>query len=489
MKTPSPLRGNRLFFRLFWAFMATLLVSVITLSILVVAMVRGERTAALENEVRVQARDVAKLMQQYDIPTIWGRNTSLANTLTWKIEEIRQNYGANVWLVTASRLVWVLGDTSYDRAQLNDPLVVEQINQVLSGAEIRVQALIPELGADIVTVGVPWMDESGNVDGAVLLHISTLSLSADYTDMLKYAAIAAAVSMALGAALSMIIARRQIEPLTQMRAAVTDFAAGKLDRRVNFVGDKELTELGDAFNAMAGDLENLENSRRSFVANVSHELRSPLTCIQGYIEGMLDGTIPEEEREKYLGVVRAETQRLSKLVGALLDLSRIESGNLPMHPASVDICELLRLELIKFEGKIDEKRLDVAVELPEEPVYALCDADGIRQVVTNLLDNAVKYANDGGQLGLRAAREGTLARVTVTNTGEPIPQSDLPHIFDRFYKVDKAHTAGKGTGLGLSIVQKILEQHGAKIRAASDETQTAFTFTLPLTGKPGEIQI
>jgi signal transduction histidine kinase len=230
---------------------------------------------------------------------------------------------------------------------------------------------------------------------------------------------------------------------------------------------------------MAEDLANLERSRRSFVANVSHELRSPLTCIRGYAEGMLDGTIEEADHHKYLGVVRDESKRLTTLVNDLLDLSRMESGVAPKRE-KFDLCELLRQELITFEGSISKKDIEVEVELPEEALIVNADPGGIRQLMTNLLDNAVKFTPRGGRMGLRLVPEGRLCRVEVYNSGPGIPPEDLPHIFERFYKVDKAHTPGEGTGLGLAIVQKILEQHGQKIRVSEAGGFTTFSFRLAL---------
>ena len=478
-------KRNRLFWRLLWAFLLTLLVTAVVLSMLVVVMMRQERVRTLEDELRAQARFVAQMMAQYDLASFWQRDTALANTLNWKIVEIRETYGADVWLVSANRRVWVVGDTEFDQEQLTAPAVVAEINQVLSGQEIRVLGLIPQLGPPFVTVGVPWRDNTGWVGGAVLLHISTESLSVDYSDMVVNAAIATAAAMLLGAVLSFLIARRQSDPLHQIHQAVVDFAQGKLDTRVHIRGDQEMMDLADAFNSMARDLAGLEQSRRSFVANVSHELRSPLTCIRGYVQGILDGTVPRDQWDKYLNIVLEETRRLARLVGELLDLSRMESGVAPLNKTDFDLCELLRVELLKFEGRIDEKDIQVDVALPGEAVTVCAGEDSIRQVITNLLDNAVKFTPQGGRIGLAAALEGGLCRVAVSNTGQGISAEDLPHVFDRFYKADKAHTAGMGTGLGLAIVRKILEQHGQKIQVASQDGLTTFTFWLAVSDSKG----
>ncbi len=193
---------------------------------------------------------------------------------------------------------------------------------------------------------------------------------------------------------------------------------------------------------------------------------------------MLDGTISDEERPKYLNTVLAETQRLTKLVGELLDLSRFESGKIPLNLTTFDINELILGVMFKYEQRIEDKQISVEITFKEQPCLVRADSDRITQVVTNLVDNAVKFTPENGQLTVWTHTVDGLAYVTVKNEGVGIPAEDLPFIFDRFYKVDKAHTSGMGTGLGLSIVQKILEQHGQSITASSSGNMTSFVFTL-----------
>lgn len=469
---------SRLFWRMFGAFLAALMLTVVLLSLLMVVMVREERQTRLEDEVRMQAKDVAQLLTQRDSLDIRRNDASIVNALNWKITEISENYNASVWLVTSSGATLILGRQEYTSEQLNDATVLEQVYKVLSGEEIRVQGLIPELGGQIVTIGVPWTYKGQRVVGAVLLHISIESLSVDYSDMVRNALIAAAAALVVGAALAYFISRRQSEPLRKINRAVTLFAAGSLDERVDIKGDEELKQLGASLNQMAEDLKNLEDSRRIFVASVSHELKSPLTCISGYVAGMLDGTIPEEERGRYLQVVLDESARLTKLVNDLLELSKFESGKFPLTKSAFDINELMRLELLKFEQRIDDKRLEVDVDFREEPCRVVADADRIRQVAVNLIDNAVKFAPEGAKIALTTAVAGDACYVSVFNQGPPIDKEDIPFLFDRFYKADKAHTSGMGTGLGLSIVKKILEQHGQTIKVSTGAAGTTFTFTL-----------
>ncbi|MDO4548466.1 MAG: HAMP domain-containing sensor histidine kinase [Clostridia bacterium] len=473
-------KQNRLFWKLVWAFLMTLLLVAFMMSAMMVVMVSSERARSMENELYVHARDLSKLMGQSDFMSIWRRDTALTETLGWKIEQIREEYDADVWLVTAARSVWVVSGGAYDDSIINDENVIRELFNVLSGEEIRVEGLIPALGQRVLTVGVPWRDRAGWVAGAVLVHISLDDLTVDYADVITRAAQATIVAMLFGTVLAMIISKNQTDPLRQIQLTLADFSHGNFDRRVRVRGDYEIQQLARAFNQMAEDLSNLENSRRSFVANVSHELRSPLTCISGYVDGLLDGTIAENDREKYLNIVKSETVRLTKLVKELLDLSRIESGKMEFKPTPFDMCETARVELIKFERRIDEKRLEVEVNLPDEPVTVVFDRDAISQIMTNLIDNAVKYSDEGGRIVLNVGKSDAKCLVSIANTGEGIPDEDIKHIFDRFYKVDKAHTSGMGTGLGLSIVKKMLEQQGEAITVTSDTELTTFEFTLSL---------
>ena len=270
-----------------------------------------------------------------------------------------------------------------------------------------------------------------------------------------------------------------------MSSAVSEFSRGDLTRRVEVHCGGELEELADTINRMAEELSRLEDSRRSFVANVSHELRSPMTCMRGYVQAMLDGVIAPEDMPRYLQIVLDETDRLTELVRDLLDLSRLESGKFPLTLAPFDANELVRRNLVNFEPRIDAKGIEVDVDLAEGPLYVMADANRINQVVSNIIDNAVKFMDgENSRLTVRTRPEGRQVRFTIANNGPRIAEADLPYIFDRFYKADKAHTSGGGTGLGLSICQRIMQQHDSEITVRSDDTETAFEFLLPAAEAP-----
>jgi len=287
--------------------------------------------------------------------------------------------------------------------------------------------------------------------------------------------------MLLAFIISFITVKKQAEPLNEMAGAARRFARGEFGIRVRDRGRKdELGQLTEAFNAMAESLESDEQRRRDFIANLSHELKTPMTVIAGFAEGLLDGTIPRKEEARYLGVISSETRRLSRLVRSMLEISTLQStqGD-KVGERSFDVTEVVRLALLSLERKIEEKQLDVKTELPEEVIKTRGDADSIIQVVFNLIDNAIKFSSPGGVIELELWKQGQRVYVSVTNRGETIPTEELPLIFERFHKTDKSRSADRdGVGLGLFIVKKILDNHNEDIFVTSSGGITRFVFSL-----------
>ncbi len=289
----------------------------------------------------------------------------------------------------------------------------------------------------------------------------------------------------IGVLLITLLAKKQSSPLRDMAKAASAFGHGNLDARVTVEkhSPREVQELALAFNNMASSLQKSEYQRQEFIANVSHELKTPMTTISGYVDGMLDGTIPPERHQQYMQMVSGETKRLSRLVRSMLDISRLQEaeGFPPESLSQFDICEQVGQVLITFEQKIVEKALDVQVDFPEHRVYTRANSDAITQVVYNLVDNGVKFCPEGGNLSLQVKESGRKICVTVGNDGETIPAEELPLVFDRFHKLDKSRTRNAdGWGLGLYIVKTLICRHGEDISVTSQAGRTEFTFTLPL---------
>ena len=284
-----------------------------------------------------------------------------------------------------------------------------------------------------------------------------------------YVAIAVLIVSMLAAS---FLSRMQVRPLGQMADAARRFGRGELGVRVEESpkNTSEINDLARAFNTMVDSLESSERRRQEFVANVSHELKTPMTTIGGYIDGMLDGTIPPEKQQHYMQIVSGEVRRLSRLVRNMLDISRLQAmGVEESRMTRFDLGELMSDVIITFEQKINGKGLNVDVELPDRPVWVKAERDGITQVVYNLLDNAIKFCPQGGK-----------AKVTVQNSGPTIDPNELPLLFDRFHKADKSRSADReGWGLGLYIAKTIVGAYGGDIWATSENGITNFIFTLP----------
>jgi len=289
--------------------------------------------------------------------------------------------------------------------------------------------------------------------------------------------------MVLTFAISFYATKKQSAPLNEMVSAARRFARGDISVRVR-PSDRidEIGQLTQAFNAMADSLESSETSRRNFIANLSHELKTPMTIIAGFAEGLLDGTIRPENGERYLGVIASETRRLARLVGGMLDMSKLQSTDKEdVLKNSFDITEVAKLALLSLSGKIEERRLDVNAELPEDAIMTQGDKDSITQVIYNLIDNAIKYSKPGGIISLRLWKQSGRAYISVENSGKTIPEDELPQIFERFHKTDKSRSIDReGVGLGLYIVKTILDNHNEDIFVTSADGMTRFMFTLTI---------
>lgn len=322
-------------------------------------------------------------------------------------------------------------------------------------------------------VGIVIVSASTKLTDQVLTSISNIFLTA--------AAFVVLVSVLAAVA----FARKESKPLRDMAAAATAFGHGDLEARVKIEEDysEEVEELALAFNNMASSLQKSEYKRQEFVANVSHELKTPMTTISGYVDGILDGTIPENRRAHYLQIVSDETKRLSRLVRSMLDISQLqtEQGIPEEKKMHFDLEETVGSVLITFEKKINDKGINVDVSMPEHPVYTMANRDYITQVVYNLIDNAAKFCPSGGHLGITIREGGNKAYVSISNDGETIPPEELPLVFDRFHKTDKSRSQNRdGWGLGLYIVKTIVCAHGENISVTSKDQKTTFTFTMPL---------
>lgn len=334
-----------------------------------------------------------------------------------------------------------------------------------------------------LAIAVPVTDESGAPLCIILVSMQQSALRALTGRTIRIFLMTALLVLLVALLTAPYLTRRETKPIRDMAAAARRIAHGDLTVRVpTGKQNEEIEELAVAFNNMAVALQNSETVRQEFVANVSHELKTPMTTIAGYLDGILDGTIPPEKHRFYMELVATEVRRLSRLVRNMLDVSRLRDQGIPPEKLSdFDICEAAGQALLSFEQRINQKELDVDIDMPELGLTVRAMQDAIMQVLYNLLDNAVKFIDQGGTLSIRVAQRGSSAVVTVGNTGPAIAPEELPLIFDRFHKTDKSRSVDRdGVGLGLYIVKTIVLAHGEDIYVTSANGKTEFTFTLSL---------
>lgn len=273
-----------------------------------------------------------------------------------------------------------------------------------------------------------------------------------------------------------------VRPLRAMVSAADSFAKGDFSARIPVEGDDEIQQLAIAFNNMALSLAANEQTRRSFIANVSHELKTPMTTISGFIDGILDGTIPKERYNDYLEIVSQEVKRLSRLVVSMLGIARIEAGEMSLKPQTVDIHQIVCQTVFNFERKIEAKRIDIR-GLDAGKTFVEADPDLAHQIVYNLIENAVKFTPEDGYIEISYVPNGKMLWTLIRNSGAGISKEEIPRLFDRFYKTDKSRSVDKnGVGLGLHIVKSLVHLHQGNITVKSVEGEySEFSFSLPAT--------
>jgi len=323
------------------------------------------------------------------------------------------------------------------------------------------------------------------VRGMVLVSSDASNLSDMWSSTATIFFFSAVVVLLISVIASTITSAHQARPLNEIAEAARKFGQGEFDVRVSGYEGRcdEISTLADAFNTMANSLEKVESHRSEFIANISHELKTPMTTISGFAEGILDGTIPPERQKESLQIVVSETRRLSRLVRRMLDLSRLNAlaENSITAQETFDLTEIVSQVLISLESKITDRGLDVDVQMPDGKLMVWGDPDAVTQVCYNLVDNAAKFAASGTTLTIQITKKDGKALTSIRDLGATIPPDELPLLFDRFHKADYSRSMDReGVGLGLYIVKTILGNLKENITVTSEDGVTQFTFTLTL---------
>ena len=480
------------------AFVLIILVSFLILAGIITSMIRSFMNDDLEAKLELTGSIVTDMIEDENIVSVDGYITEISR-LIMPIVNFDTHYDV---LVTSADGKIFLSTMGTDEDGKKAPLIdlknglgtvnlnsfeyhehdgeVRYIHRGTLSGYLKEQSLV--YATPIVTGGL--------VRGYVFTLSSTVAED-NLVGLTKRAVINASVWVMLAAVIAAyFITERIIHPMRAMTSAAKKFGKGDFSVRVPVNGKDEVSELGRAFNNMAESLDNLEKMRNSFLANISHDLRTPMTTIAGFIDGINSGAIPPEKHEYYLGVISAEVHRLSRLVSQLLDVSRLESGERKFNYTDFDIAEMARIILISFEKKIDDKRLDVEFVSDSDEMIANADKDAIYQVLYNLCHNAIKFSREEGKFRISLAGNGNgKIRVSVFDEGQSLSSEDKKMVFERFYKTDKSRGLDKnGVGLGLYISKTIIDAHGETIGVESEEGNCEFWFTVKAGAMPQKMR-
>lgn len=381
----------------------------------------------------------------------------------------------------------VVLQTTLPRDTVDVPLYLDKTftKTVLSGERnILIGTMSGMFDETMFTLQMPIKGKNNEILGAVSVSRPIPEQQKVKYDLFRIMLMSMIIIMASSLLLSYVLAKKFSAPMKSISNSTREFAKGNFSVRASEIAEKsnisEISELAQAFNNMASEIEKSEEIKNAFISDVSHELRTPMTTINGFISGILDDTIPADKQKEYLQIVYSEVSRLSRLVNTFLDITRLQSDKLVLNKTNFDINEIIRLGIIGLENKIEEKKINVEFDIEDECCFAYADRDSITRVITNLLDNAVKFTDFGGKIVVTVRTRQHEITVFVRNTGRGIAEEQKELIFNKFYKADKARSENKeGTGIGLYLVKNIIQAHGKDIYVNSVEGEYAeFVFKL-----------
>lgn len=471
-----------LFKRYFRIFLTTLISCTLFLGLAMLVFSGMNYTTQRQELLKTAAVRAAEAVPQY-----WNGSTYSYVGVRGVLQSVASDYGVEAYLANSDGQIIQCSEAVCHHGNRAPSKAVKKINrsgEYESGGYFQGFA---GKDADYLT-GVPVWD--GEECTGYLFTTTSIAPLFTYLYETMFTYLFSVGVMLLVAFVVIYTATMQLTaPLHEMSQAAESFGKGDFDARVEASGDDEIAILARSFNEMAESLGEFERNRQSFVANVSHDLRTPMTTIGGYIDGILDGTIPPEEQEKYLKIVSDEIKRLARLTSSLLSVMRLEERKSDVELVSVDAGDTIINILLNMEHRITEKKIFIPdLELPEN-MYVKANKDMLHQVIYNLMDNAVKYTPDGGEMRIEASADSARTAISIYNTGKGISLEEQSSIFERFYKTDKSRSIDRsGAGLGLYIVKMLTKGMGGDVTVDSDgESYTRFTVVLDTAPVPKDL--
>nr|MDD6335563.1 HAMP domain-containing sensor histidine kinase [bacterium] len=456
------------FWRLFVSYVvAFFFVGTLAATVLATA-IRTQMTSKREKEFMNEAQYIATMCPKGVL------GDKLSTAIVQELKSTAWRFQAIIWLVSDGGAMYVVSPQNGFEQQIISDEQVEEIfslyQEVKAKGKLLQKGNFPYFTEPVIMVAQSFRDAEGK-QGAVFIHmpqrefalLNNQSLSAWIASIHWIMAVSVAAGVIISLALALYITR----PVKQMTSVVRELSRGHFEQRVTFTRRDELGVLADGINAMAEDLAKLDRARSSFVAAVSHELRSPLTSIRGFVQAVRDGVVTDEEKDEYLDIVLSESQRLGRLIESLLDLARIESGAFPLEKADITAGAVFKPVVDALGVRAQEKQVSLVVDPQGMEIALVADSERMQQVVYNLVDNAIRYSPEGGTITLAAHREHEGVILSVSDEGPGISADMQGQMFNDFATDNTARTPGSGMGLGLSIARRIVLQHGGTIRAAN----------------------
>lgn len=444
-----------------------------------------ERYDVLDEVVNVAQRTASHLVQEAALPE--GEELEALNT---KLELIGESAEVYLFFTDCDGNVVLASDPDDLAGDVVEASVLEKSAKAKENYHIfgTLDGVLTEKSY----ISVHEMrSESGECTGYLFLCSSGDRLVEFRNEFFSNFFLSACLMLLVASVLTKVMMHKLTDPIQKVTDAAQRFGGGDLSVRVEGVdGEGEVADLARTFNKMADNIQSNDNSRGQFMGNIAHELRTPMTTIKGFIDGILDGTIPPERQSHYLHIVSDEVKRLSRLVRTMLNLSRIDNGELKLRPNDFDISETVLSTVLTFEKSIDEKKIDIRGLDTLQPMQVHGDEDLLHQVVYNLVENAVKFTNTEGYISFNVSDSIDRIVVTIENSGSGIQSDELPLVFEKFYKTDKSRSQDKnGMGLGLYLVRTIIKLHGGDISVSSVVNEyTRFSFYIPKPQEPPKLK-
>ena len=437
----------------------------------------NERTSSLQSQARLIATQYAK--SYFDKDT---NNVQLEEQLT----SLNSLLNIDIWITDANgQLI-----AASSRSQSNGIEEKQELSKNLQdiAAMINLSQSFAKTGnfyelfeENTLSVGIPMQYKDKKV-GYIFLHSSLSDVGSIKSTIIQVLCLAYLLITLFSLLILYHFTKKVLNPLDQINAVALEYSNGNFDTSLSVNDKNEIGQLADSLNNLAGELQKMEDYRKNFISNVSHDFRSPLTSIKGYLEAMQDGTIPPERQSHYIDVVLNETKRLTKLTSSLITLNDFNSSTLILKKSIFDLSQTIQITVDSFEGLANKKKVELLPDLPSNPVMVYADQDKIYQVLYNLIDNALKFSRENSSIFVTVLPiSEDKVHISVKDKGQGISEEQQKHIWERFYKADSSRGKDKhGSGLGLAIVKEIIKAHNETITLESEEGKGAdFSFSLP----------